>query len=110
MRTSSPKKSAIRSDHSNFRDLPLETFQGDQRIQAPRPEPFQVNRHELESERPERPHHLVAKLGTGQTTKLLDRDLDAGQVSLVVADPEQAEPTFAEPVLGLVDHPDALGG
>ena len=54
------------------------------------------------------PDQLVADLGA-RGRQLVERDLDPGQVALVVADPQQPEPLAAEPLLGLVDHPDPLG-
>src|SRR5438132_66050 len=45
----------------------------------------------------------------GSAPRTADSQSAPGQVVLVVADAQDAQPALAEALLGLVDHPDAFG-
>src|SRR5262245_31891984 len=104
IRSTRPLRSRLRGDG------PLEAFQGNDRVEAPRAKPFEVERDVLKAERAERRDQLALDFGASEPGQFFDRYLDPGKVALVIADAEQAESMVPEPLLRLVDHADPLGG
>src|ERR1700722_32201 len=82
----------------------------DDAVEAAGAEALEVQGDELEAQGAEGGDQLAADIQVHQAGQVVQRDLDAGQVALVVADPQDAQALLPQPLLGLVDHADALGG
>jgi hypothetical protein len=63
-------------------------LQGYDAVEAARAESFEVKGDELEAQSAKGRDELAAKLEVDQAREVVERDLDAGDVSLVVSDPQ----------------------